>query len=162
MDDVIVEVHPRGDDDRALLAAVAARLVDGPVRYHCPHCGGTDHGQPRVVGAFVSLARAGELVAVAATVRGAIGIDIETVERVAASGFDDVAFTDTERDRIARADDADLLRATLWTAKEALLKATGTGLRTDPRQVEVADANADIETFSPRAGYVVTVAVLSE
>jgi 4'-phosphopantetheinyl transferase len=161
MDDVIVEVHPRGDDDRALLAAVAARLVDGPVRYQCPYCGGTDHGQPRVRGAFVSLARAGDLVAVAATRTGPVGIDIETVDAVAASGFDDVAFTETERRRIALCDEPDLLRATLWTAKEALLKASGTGLRTDPREVDVAEASARIETTQPSPGYVLTVAVLS-
>jgi hypothetical protein len=161
MDDVIVEVHPRGDDDRALLAAMTARLGYGAVEYRCAHCGGSDHGQPRVPGGFVSLARAGDLVAFAATVTGPVGIDIETVDRVAASGFDDVAFTETERRRIARADQPDLLRATLWTAKEALLKASGTGLRTAPREVEVAEASARIETTQPRPGYVLTVAVLS-
>ncbi|GAB3607482.1 hypothetical protein GCM10027413_28910 [Conyzicola nivalis] len=163
MHDVTVEVHPRGDDDHALLAALASRLLGHPVTvdHHCAHCGGTDHGQPRVEGAFVSLARAGALVAVAATTRGPVGVDIETVDGVAASGFDDVAFGDAERDRIAHADEPDLLRATLWTAKEALLKAAGTGLRIDPRRVDVAEASAEIETFAPRAGYVVTVAVLS-
>ena len=159
MDDTTVELHPRGDDDHALLAALAARLLGRPaaVGHRCPNCGGTDHGQPQVDGAFVSLSRAGDRVALAVSLEGPVGIDIETVSRVAASGFDDVAFTERERAEIAGAADADEHRARLWTSKEAVLKARGTGLRTDPRLVDLRDAGVELETSAPEPGYVVTV-----
>jgi 4'-phosphopantetheinyl transferase len=164
MDDTTVELHPRGADDHALLAALAGRLLGRPavVEHLCPNCGATDHGRPLVEGAFVSLSRAGGLVALAVSLDGAVGIDIETVAGVAASGFDDVAFSAPERDEIARAGDPDLHRARLWTAKEAVLKARGTGLRTDPRLVDVRDAGVELETSAPEPGYVVTVARLRE
>ena len=164
MQDTTVEVHPRGDDDQALLAALAGRLLGNPVTvtHHCPNCGGTDHGRPLVDGAFVSLSRAGGLVAIAVSLDGPVGVDIESVARVSASGFDDVAFSGTERTRIAAADDPDLQRARLWTSKEAILKARGTGLRVDPRTVDPRDPGVELESSAPHDGYVVTVARLRE
>jgi len=162
MDDTTVEVHPHGDDDHALLAALASRLLGRPaaVTQLCSNCGGSDHGQPLVAGAFVSLSRAGDLVAIAASLAGAVGVDIETVERVAASGFDDVAFCAAERDAIAHAHNPDLLRARYWTTKEAVLKARGTGLRSDPRLVDASEPMDGVETSAPQPGYVLTVARL--
>ena len=164
MDDTTVEVHPRGTpaDDHALLAALASRLLGRPVpvSHYCAHCGGTDHGQPRVDGAFVSLSRAGGLIAIAASLDGPVGVDIESVERVAAAGFDDVAFGAPERDAIARADDPDALRARFWTTKEAVLKARGTGLRGDPRLIDASEPMAGVESSAPRPGYTLTVARL--
>jgi len=162
MDDTTVEVHPRGADDHAMLAALAARLLGRPavVEHRCPTCGSADHGRPLVEGAFVSLSRAGELVAVAVSLDGPVGIDIETVAGVAASGFDDVAFSADEAGDIRASDSPDLLRTRLWTAKEAILKARGTGLRADPRLVDTHDA--DLDWFEPEPGYVVTVARLRE
>jgi len=157
-DATAVDVRPRGADDRALLAEVAAALLgldprDVVVTHTCAHCGGSDHGQPGATAragairsrgaggalpaarAHLSLARAGDLVAVAGRLDGPVGIDIEALDRVASAGFDDVAFTARERTAIADADEPDLLRGRLWTAKEALLKAAGTGLRIDPREI---------------------------
>jgi len=164
MDDTTVEVHVRGDDDYALLAALAGRLLGRPARieHHCQNCGATDHGQPRVDGAFVSLSRAGGLVAVAVSLAGAVGVDIETVARVSASGFDDVAFTDRELAAIRAAENPDELRARFWTTKEAVLKARGTGLRTDPRLVDASEPMEGTETSAPEPGYVLTVARLRE
>ena len=162
MDDTTVEVHPRGADDHALLAALASRLLGRPatVQHFCANCGGTDHGQPRVDGAFVSLARAGDRVAIAASLDGPVGIDIETLERVGAAGFDDVAFGERERGAIREAARPAEMRARLWTAKEAVLKARGTGLRTDPRLVDLRDEGVELETSVAESGYVVTVARL--
>jgi 4'-phosphopantetheinyl transferase len=164
MDDTTVELHPRGADDHALLADLASRLLGRPavVTHHCASCGGSDHGQPRVDGAFVSLSRAGDLVAIAASLDGPVGVDLETVARVSASGFDDVAFTGRELVAIDAAAQPDEVRARFWTAKEAILKARGTGLRTDPRLVDVRDAGVELETSAPAPGYLLTVARLRE
>lgn len=170
MDDPVVLVRQRGDRnaDRALLAEAAALalglasadrasadvasaalanadvasadVASVVVTRACAHCGGTDHGQPSAPGVFLSLSRAGELVAVAASRRRPVGIDIERIDRVARAGFDDVAFTAEERAEIAASADPHALRAVLWTSKEALLKLSGDGLRTDPRLLRVSGA----------------------
>ena len=198
-DDTVVVVRARGAGDRALLAEVAGALLgldpgDVLVSRHCQHCGSTDHGQPSAVArpaahpapspapapapapaVRLSLARAGDLVAVAGRLTGAVGIDIELLDRVAAAGFDDVAFTGSERAAIDASPEPDALRAELWTAKEAVLKAAGTGLRTDPRLVEVRPGPAlaswatsgvpvgdvRLRSWRPRPGYVVALAEIS-
>jgi 4'-phosphopantetheinyl transferase len=168
----VVRVLPRGtaSDDRALLvSAVAELLAIAPagvtVLRRCESCGGDDHGRPRVAGpahppVWVSLSRAGGLVAVVATARGPVGIDIESLERVAAAGFDDVAFSAEERESVRVSADPMLRRARLWTAKEAVLKARGTGLRVDPREVDVEEPADGIrlERVDVPAGYVAAVA----
>jgi hypothetical protein len=85
----------------------------------CPWCGSDRHGRPVVldtpatVSMTVSIAYAGDLVAVAWSRSGPVGIDIE-VDGPAVGEYGDV-------------------RA--WTRIEALLKATGEGLRRDPRDL---------------------------
>ena len=186
-DDTAVVIRDRGDDDRALLAEVAAALLgidprDVVVTHRCAHCGSDRHGQPSAAApglggpaVHLSLARAGDLVAVAGRLAGPVGIDIELVERVAAAGFDDVAFSPTERAAIDASAAPDTLRAELWTATEAVLKAAGTGLRTDPRLVEVGPGprlaswatsivpvgDVRLRSWEPRPGYVVSLAEIS-
>jgi phosphopantetheinyl transferase len=81
----------------------------------CPWCGSDRHGRPVVLGsaATVSIAYTADLVAVAWSPRGPVGIDVE-VDGPAVDEYGDV-------------------RA--WTRIEALLKATGEGLRRDPRDL---------------------------
>jgi phosphopantetheinyl transferase len=100
----------------------------------CPWCGSDRHGRPIVLGsaAAVSIAYAVDLVAVAWSSVGPLGIDIE-VDGPAVGEYGDV-------------------RA--WTRIEALLKATGEGLRRDPRDPPDLPSN-EIEL---PAGYVGTVA----
>ncbi|TFB52821.1 4'-phosphopantetheinyl transferase family protein [Cryobacterium tagatosivorans] len=196
--DVFVFVGERASinatDRRLLVDAVA--WVSGEdrrtisIEQRCEHCSGK-HGRPVVVAPagpardlHVSLSRAGRLVAVAVTFAGPVGVDIESPEAVARSSFDDVAFGAAERaGLLGREDsDADWARAFLWTSKEAALKATGTGLRSDPRAISVSvprrgtqghpaievwrDADFPVETmnlthFEPGEGLVGTVAVLA-
>ena len=100
----------------------------------CPRCGSDGHGRPTAIGsaAKVSIAYAEGLVAVAWSWTGPVGIDVEADgPRVGHFG-----------DRLS------------WTRTEALLKATGEGLRRDPRDLPVLPAR----TLDLPAGYVGTVA----
>lgn len=100
----------------------------------CPWCGSDQHGRPVVLGspAAVSIAYAADLVAVAWSPDGPVGIDVE------ADGPGVGEYGD--------------LRA--WTRIEALLKSTGEGLRRDPRDLPDLPSR-EIEV---PAGYVGTVA----
>jgi 4'-phosphopantetheinyl transferase len=182
--DALVSVHARGsrDDDRAVLVARVASALgcsedDVVITRSCASCGAVGHGEPVVTApepVFVSLSRAGSLVAIAVSRTARVGVDIESLEAVAAAGFDDVAFTPRERARVAASSDATALRASLWTRKEALLKFTGVGLRVDPADVELGDDGqlehwsaagerplAVLRAFDPGAGYVGTLAYSS-
>jgi 4'-phosphopantetheinyl transferase len=111
------------------------------IEQRCERCGGP-HGRPRVVrppGAFVSLSRAASTVAVAVSLAGPIGVDIESVSAVGRAGFDDVAFNGPEREALQAlpVTERDRVRAGLWTAKEAVLKLFGAGLTVDPRELSV-------------------------
>ncbi|WP_462417467.1 4'-phosphopantetheinyl transferase family protein [Kytococcus sp. Marseille-QA3725] len=133
------EVHlarTTGDAEEALLAlATAVTGVEGlTLTRACPRCGSDQHGRPVLLGTaetFVSLSRPrtpGPAV-VAVCVGSAVGVDVENAGAAAFEGFDDLALHPRER---CADDDA---RTRLWVRKEALLKAHGTGLSTDPRAV---------------------------
>lgn len=140
----------------ALRTLAAGILGVGPADltscYACPDCGtgpGLDHGRPGYrfrdgapAGLSLSLSRSGGwalLAAGNATGPGVgLGVDIEHVSGVQFPGFDAVALSPDERRFLAASppEDAIRWRAAAWARKEALLKARGTGLRTDPTSVE--------------------------
>lgn len=125
--------------------AVRRRLVDtwlsaevGQVSRLCPACGSSDHGRPRLTGPkprHLSLAYADGLALVAVADR-AVGVDLERAGP-APEGF---------ADRQA------------WTTYEALVKATGEGIRRDPADLDRIDAQT--AWLSLPAPYVGTVATL--
>jgi 4'-phosphopantetheinyl transferase len=127
------------DRNRFLLGAVTLRSVAGhalgvpaasiALDRACDLCG-EPHGRPRVIDAdvHVSVSHSGNVVAVALTTEGPVGVDVEAV--VAGRGADyreicpsvctaDEQFFVTGRDAFF----------TFWTRKEAVLKARGQGLR---------------------------------
>ena len=96
----------------------------------CPDCG-RQHGAPRLLddpGLHVSLSRTRDVVALALSRSGPVGVDVEAVHAVAFGGYGDVALHPDERGHGT----GELRDVTTWVRKEAALKALGLGLRVDP------------------------------
>jgi 4'-phosphopantetheinyl transferase len=97
-------------------------------------------GKPRVVGSNVrySLAHAGEYALVAIGRHRPLGVDLEPVRELPdADQLTRSCFTARERAHLQNATTEELLR--LWTRKEAVLKATGEGLRRRLDELDVLD-----------------------
>ncbi|MDG4825216.1 4'-phosphopantetheinyl transferase superfamily protein [Asanoa sp. WMMD1127] len=181
----------RGEDrDRLTTAWALARVVlshhVGPaardLRFErtCRHCGGP-HGKPRLIEAdapLLSLSHAGDRVAVA-VLRGAqVGVDVESL--AARVDIDTVAgsvLSGEEARALARtaADDRRAAFLTYWTRKEAVLKATGDGLRVPMTDLTVSgpgqpprlrdwtgapDHRVDLYGLRPGAGYLACLATV--
>jgi 4'-phosphopantetheinyl transferase len=132
------------------LEPAAVELVN-----HCPRCGEGDHGQPRVPGPsglFVSLSHADDWAAVAITRAGPVGIDIELIDALTplAAGDAHTALSSAEREwwaGLPLAARAPVLAA-VWTRKEALLKAAGTGFQTDPQALSLSPPGDPVRLLS--------------
>ncbi|SDH87314.1 4'-phosphopantetheinyl transferase superfamily protein [Agrococcus jejuensis] len=114
----------------------------------CPRCGGSDHGRPwaRVAGAPVaaSASRAGaHLVVATRPGAAALGVDVEPADALVEAAV------------VLHPSEADLEPLWAWVAKEAILKHLGTGLRTDPASIRVADFA--VHRIPAPAGYVAAV-----
>jgi phosphopantetheinyl transferase len=81
-----------------------------------------------------SVTHAGGTVGVAVVEGARIGLDLEP-QRPIAAGRVRRAFNDAEWAAIATSEDADTALLSLWTQKEALVKAIGVGLRWPPAEV---------------------------
>jgi 4'-phosphopantetheinyl transferase len=123
----------------------------------CDRCG-AQHGKPTIafpipagssrVGADgtaarswqVSISRCPGFAVVALSDSVSIGVDVESIERLSRASIDAVAFHPDELAELSRlgADAASRARTILWTRKEAVLKATGHGLRIDPTALSVS------------------------
>ena len=94
----------------------------------------------------VSLSHGGGWIAVATHLRGRVGVDVEAARQVAPELARRCCST-AELAWLERAADAQTRDARflwLWTAKEAYLKAIGTGLGVDPRSVCIDWATPDL------------------
>ena len=139
----------------ALLRRAAADLTgsaaqDVRIGRWCRSCARLgDHGRPVALdpggrpdpGVHLSASHAGDVVLVAATTAGPVGVDVERAAGVGFEGFDDAVLTGRERERLLAlpAGDREEARARTWTRKEAVLKATGHGLAVAPARVDLAD-----------------------
>ncbi|MBF4569719.1 4'-phosphopantetheinyl transferase superfamily protein [Plantibacter sp. VKM Ac-2880] len=130
---------------RALLVDTVAKTVGArriTVTAHCPHCG-LAHGRPQVLvdGGTVhaSVSHTDGASAVAVSVTHAVGVDVERLDAARFAGVETVALSPTERERWHRLPEQRRLRslAEQWTAKEAVTKALGTGLATDPATIDL-------------------------
>lgn len=133
---------------RALLVRTVAETTgaDTPqitVTARCPDCG-LAHGRPQVLvdGGTVhaSVSHTHGASAVTVSVEHPVGVDIERLDIARFAGVENVALSTTERERWRRLPARRRLRslAEHWTAKEAVTKALGTGLTTDPATIELA------------------------
>ena len=126
----------------------AARVV---LDRTCPACG-KPHGKVRAAGVELSVTHSGDLVGIAVAERP-VGLDVEKVDLgVDVDAVARVALTDAEMRELSGYDGVAKARAftTYWTRKEAVVKATGEGLRGDlraavPDGVQVRDLEVGVE-----------------
>ena len=111
-------------------AGLLLRHVFGDVSYRY-----SDHGKPYLEtdNAFFNLSHSGQWVALA-TADHEIGIDLQALSSVRPAVLRR-CFTSEQRDWIG---DDPLRFARLWTAKEAYIKMTGTGLSVPAREIPVS------------------------
>ncbi|MBB3050391.1 4'-phosphopantetheinyl transferase [Prauserella isguenensis] len=147
----------------------------------CDDCD-KQHGPPRIPGSTLrlSISHAGDRVGLALADGAELGLDVESTTRRAADGLLDYALSEAERAAVAELTDDDRTRAFFryWTGKEALMKATGKGLRipltsltlsAPGEQVRLVSseapaldpATARLASLQPGDGYDAAVAVLT-
>ncbi|MFC4081646.1 4'-phosphopantetheinyl transferase family protein [Amycolatopsis samaneae] len=116
------------------LAAERLGLDVEAVRFDatCEDCG-KPHGRPRVPGSDLTLtiSHSGDLIGVAATDGVPIGLDVETAGRRADESLIDYALTPAEQKAVSEltAEERSAAFFVYWTRKEAVMKATGKGLK---------------------------------
>jgi 4'-phosphopantetheinyl transferase len=139
----------RPDRDRFVLATAVLRIAAAQrtggdpaalvVERDCPRCGG-QHGRPRLPGSGLaaSISHSGDVIAVALTDGLPVGVDVEAI---GARDYTPLV------PRVCTAAEAPHVRTarafcTLWCRKEAVLKATGEGLRAPMSQLSVTPPDA--------------------
>jgi 4'-phosphopantetheinyl transferase len=132
------------DSDRCLLGAVLLRIAaarhlgirpaDVAVDRTCGRCG-AQHGRPRLPGTSLraSVSHSGDIIAVAITSAGEVGVDVEAVRSIDFAAVTESVCTPRERNYVRAATDF----YTFWTRKEAVLKATGEGLNRPMTDLDV-------------------------
>ncbi|MFL6106318.1 MAG: 4'-phosphopantetheinyl transferase family protein [Marmoricola sp.] len=139
--------------DWAVTDAVRAALGTGEIRFGrlCPVCGAVDHGCPWAThdgyAVPVSLSRAGgHLLVVVAPDVSSVGVDVEAASKIERN-WPTMVVAPGERA------DSPQERLALWVAKEAILKANGTGLTVPMGQIVVADFDGELVGLEAPAGF---------
>jgi 4'-phosphopantetheinyl transferase len=126
----------------------------------CPECG-KPHGKVRTEGVELSVTHSGELVGVAVGDRP-VGIDVEKVDQgIDVDGVARVSLSDAELAALPQDDGRARAFTTYWTHKEAVVKATGDGLRTDLRTVSGHPPGFQVIQLNVDPDYVAALAVVS-
>lgn len=115
----------------------------------CPECG-KPHGKVRAAGVELSVTHSGDLVGIAVADRP-VGIDVERVDpELDVDGVARVVLAADELRELSRRTGIEKVRAftEYWTRKEAVVKATGEGLRGDLR----AEPPTDIHVLELNVG----------
>lgn len=151
-------------------------LAPDAVRFDatCEDCG-KPHGKPKLAGVEFSISHSGERVGLAVT-SAPVGLDVESETRTAEDNLIAYALNETERAALRGLGDDERARAFYgyWTRKEALMKATGRGLKIplqaltlDGARLAVSDdpaldpAAVRLADLEPGEGYQAAVAVLT-
>lgn len=127
----------------------------------CPRCG-EPHGKPRVQGVEVSVSHSGDLIAVALTDLGPVGVDVEETKRH--TDIDSLLRYVFSAAELAAIPDPAVLFYQAWTRKESVLKATGDGLSVPMTTLTVLPSSAEynIRDLTPRLpGYAAALTVLT-
>lgn len=121
-------VAPAGDDQRSTAKDLLLELA-GALLGRTAALDYEPSGRPYVDGLAVSISHSRNLVAVAASVDGPVGVDVEDVYAREVAGLARRWFDATELEWMAGEPDELAAFLQLWTAKEAVGKALGQGLR---------------------------------
>lgn len=144
----------------------------------CPDCG-RHHGKVGVEGMQLSVSHSGDRIVVAFHPSAAVGVDVELIDpAIDADSLASVSLSDVEAAELAGFAPTARARAftQYWTRKEAVVKATGDGIRADLRKVIVSapDQPAALREWAGRSGpvqlvdlqagveYAATLAILSD
>jgi 4'-phosphopantetheinyl transferase len=126
----------------------------------CPDCG-RPHGKVRADGVELSVTHSGELVGVAVSDRP-VGLDVEKIDPgIDVDGLAKVSLADHEIQNLEQYDDKPRAFSRYWTRKEAVVKATGDGLRTDLRTVTGPPAGLQLVDLDVGLDYTAALAVVS-
>ncbi|WP_162907743.1 4'-phosphopantetheinyl transferase family protein [Allorhizocola rhizosphaerae] len=157
----------REDRDRFVAANALLRLAVEQWLGHrpeidraCIDCG-KPHGKPRVVGAglHASVSHSGDLIAVALSEQGELGVDVEMVSDKDLKLLLRYVFSAKELEVLP---DPLAVFYRAWTRKESLLKATGAGLRTPMSSLTVLpESEYNMHDLDPGPGYAAALTVLS-
>ena len=113
---------------------------------------GKPHGKPRIAGVNFNMSQVPSLAAggFCAQQQVVLGIDLETVQASLFPGFARVALTVDERAAYESLPPGQQQAAgvAIWTAKEAVLKATGHGLSVSPQTVQIECDDATLAMVS--------------
>lgn len=128
----------------ALLRAVVAGRIGVPpaavtIDRSCGNCG-RPHGRPRLADREfeASISHSGDIVAVALTTGGPVGVDVQVVATQECHRLIPSVCTPYEQEFVGTSRDF----YTYWTRKEAVLKATGQGLRVPMTDVVITPPEA--------------------
>jgi hypothetical protein len=140
-----------------LLLELAGTLVERPRLRH------DESGRPRVPGLAVSVSYTRQVVAVAAAYGGPVGVDLEEIRERDVAGLAGRWFAPRELEWMGRQGDELVAFLQLWTAKEAVGKALGRGLRELRREMPLGGGVVEsvpglVVTHVPWPGVVLTVA----
>lgn len=120
----------------------------------CADCS-RPHGKPQIVGYDIhcSISHAGDAVGIAITEAGPVGLDIEKIDN-SISVPENMVLTDSERSVLNELPVAQRTEALLryWVRKEAVLKATGEGLRRPMTTVEISSPTAPARLLGDSEG----------
>ncbi|MFI7062739.1 4'-phosphopantetheinyl transferase family protein [Kribbella sp. NPDC050124] len=126
----------------------------------CPDCG-KPHGKVRADGVELSVTHSGDLVGVAVSDRP-VGLDVEKIDpALDVDGVARLSLAEEELEALSRHDDRARAFTTYWTRKEAVVKATGAGLREDLRTITGVPTGMQVIELTVDPGYSAALAIVS-